>query len=108
MIITVAVGKGSSVANLMRQYSLAVESASLFTSACLLVPRWPHAKFNHLLKGISVLTEYPALMLSIPSSCTTPLQWWYRLVLRLFNELVGLQDSRCPFLVRWQVIDIKQ
>ncbi len=44
----------------MRQYSLAVKSAPLSTSACLLVPHWPHAKFNHLLKGLSILSEYPA------------------------------------------------
>lgn len=43
----VAVGTGSTVDNMVRQYSKAAKSAPLSTSACLLVPHWPQAKFNH-------------------------------------------------------------
>lgn len=30
------------------------------TSACLLVPEWPNARFNHYLKGAQLLKQYPA------------------------------------------------
>ncbi len=56
----IAVGSGSTVDNLVRQYRKAADSAPLSTSACLLVPQWPKAKFNHHLKGMPVLSEYPA------------------------------------------------
>src|SRR5690349_19294717 len=56
----VAVGTGSTVDNMVQQYSIAVRSAPPSTSACLLIPHWPKAKFSHHLKGLPVLCEYPA------------------------------------------------
>lgn len=60
----VALGDGSTVASMLRQYSVAAKSAPLSTSACLLVPHWPHAKCNHHLKGMVVLRQFPAGVLA--------------------------------------------
>jgi hypothetical protein len=60
----VALCDGSTVTNMLRQYTVAAKSAPWTTSACMLVPHWPKAKFNHALKGRPVLREYAAGVLA--------------------------------------------
>jgi len=56
----IAIGPGSVIHTMVKQYSQAAKSAPLTTSACLMVPNWPKAAFNHYLRGTTVLYEYPA------------------------------------------------
>jgi hypothetical protein len=56
----IAVGTGSDVDSMISQFHKAVMSAPLSTSACLLVPHWPKASFDQHLKGLPLLSEYPA------------------------------------------------
>jgi hypothetical protein len=50
----------SSKENIRLIFQFAKELDVPRTSACLLVPDWPNARFNHYLKGAQLLKQYVA------------------------------------------------